>query len=204
MRGDRFWNDEKETKAETAHQLFGMIYLCKTRVHNGCLKVLPYSHRYVMPQHSSTGHNNWQAMQDEELSAELYDDPADSVDVMADIGDLIIGDARCLHAAHPNQSDERRTCVTLWYLDKYDELPHGIQHAYASPWGPGWSSGLSAEDAALVAPLRPIPPPADTVPTTSFRGPVLYHLQLRDPWDRATTEPVLEHLRAPAAAAAKL
>ena len=27
-----FWNDEKETKAETAYQLFGMIYLCKTRV----------------------------------------------------------------------------------------------------------------------------------------------------------------------------
>ena len=28
-----FWNDEEQTKAETAYQLFGMIYLCKTRVH---------------------------------------------------------------------------------------------------------------------------------------------------------------------------
>ena len=34
-----FWNDEKETRSETAYQLFGMIYLCQTRVHNGCLKV---------------------------------------------------------------------------------------------------------------------------------------------------------------------
>ena len=33
-----FWNQEPETKSETAHQLFGMIYLCKTRVHNGCVR----------------------------------------------------------------------------------------------------------------------------------------------------------------------
>merc|ERR1711988_778122 len=32
-----------------------------------------------------------------------------------------IGDARVLHAAHPNNSDERRTVITLWYLPMYDQ-----------------------------------------------------------------------------------
>ena len=67
-------------------------------------------------------------------------------------------------------------CALRRYLDEYDKLPPGIQLTYASPWGPGWSSGLSAEDAALVAPLRPTPPPEGTVPADGFRGPVLEHL----------------------------
>ena len=121
-------------------------------------------------------------MQQAEDQTELYDNPPNTVDVHADIGDFIVGDARCLHSAHPNQSDERRTCITLWYLNEYDTLPHDIQRLYASPWGPGWASGLSAEDAALVAPLRPTPPPADTGVTwegggsRSFRGPKLEYL----------------------------
>jgi|EP01046_Picozoa_sp_COSAG06_P058715 phytanoyl-CoA hydroxylase len=156
-----------------------MIYLCKTRVHNGCLKVLPKSHRYRTPQHSQTGHSNWQALQQAEDQSELFDNPPNAVDVQADIGDFIVGDARCLHSAHPNQSEERRTCITLWYLNEYHALPHDIQRLYASPWGPGWASGLSADDAALVAPLRPTPPPTppgDWDGDRSFRGPVLEYL----------------------------
>ena len=34
----------------------------------------------------------------------------------------------------------------------------------------------SEQDARLVAPLRPLPPPVDTVPVDSLRGPVLEHL----------------------------
>ena len=144
---------------------------------NGCLKVLPHSLRYRTPQHEHNGHSA--VHEDDDLLANqsnMFEDPPSSVDVHAEIGDFIVGDARCLHSAHPNQSDERRTCVTLWYLDEYDKLPPGIQLTYASPWGTGWSSGLSAEDAALVAPLRPTPPPEGTVPADGFRGPVLEHL----------------------------
>ena len=155
-------------------------------VRHSCLKVLPGSHRYRTPQHEWGGHAaaaeiNDQARQGvdvQEASSQMFADPAAAVDVHAEIGDLIIGDARCLHSAHPNQSEERRTCITLWYLDGYERLAPGMQKLYASPWGPGWSSGLSAEDAALVAPLRPPPPPVDTLATESFRGPVLEHLQL--------------------------
>jgi hypothetical protein len=31
------------------------------------------------------------------------------------VGDLIIGDARLLHAAWPNTTDTRRTCVLAWH-----------------------------------------------------------------------------------------
>ena len=174
-----FWNDEQETKGDTAYQLFGMIYLCRTRVHNGCLKVLPYSHHYRTPQHDHNGHSGWQDQGADLLGekAEIFANPPEAVDVHAEIGDFIVGDSRCLHSAHPNQSDERRTCVTLWYLNDYEQLHPGMQRLYASPWYAGWSSGLSAEDAALVAPLRPLPPPADTVPAEGSRGPVLEFLR---------------------------
>ena len=139
--------------------------------------MLPGSHRYLTPQHELNGHLGW-GEQGEGLAqqAELFANPPNSVDVYAEVGDFVIGDARCLHAAHPNQSDERRTCITLWYLDKYEDLPPGIQALYAGPWSTGWSSGLSEQDARLVAPLRPSPPPADTPPAKGFRGPVLEHL----------------------------
>ena len=35
------------------------------------------------------------------------------------------------HAAHPNDSDERRTGLTLWYIADFDNLPESFQ-AY---WG---------------------------------------------------------------------
>jgi hypothetical protein len=141
------------------------------------LKVLPRSHRYRTPQHSQTGHSNWKALLESDQPTELYDTPPEAVDVHADIGDFIVGDARCLHSAHPNQSEERRTCITLWYLNEYDTLPHHMQCSYASPWGAGWASGLSAKDAALVAPLRPAPSqPAAGHVHEGFRGPVLEYL----------------------------
>jgi phytanoyl-CoA hydroxylase len=175
-----FWNHEEETKADHPYQLFGMIYLCRTRVHNGCLKVLPGSHRYRTLQHKHNGHSGWlDEGTDMFKKEELFANPSEAVDVSADIGDFIVGDSRCLHSAHPNQSDRRRTCVTLWYLNRYEQLAPGMQQLYASPWADGWSSGLSAAEAALVAPLRPAPPPSDTVPDEGFRGPVLeYHLRV--------------------------
>ena len=42
--------------------------------------------------------------------------PATAVDVCVQPGDVILGDARLLHAAHPNHSAERRTGITLWYI----------------------------------------------------------------------------------------
>jgi ectoine hydroxylase-related dioxygenase (phytanoyl-CoA dioxygenase family) len=45
-------------------------------------------------------------------------------------GDLVIGDSRVLHAAHANDSDQRRTVITLWFHPNYDELPQDLQAAF--------------------------------------------------------------------------
>lgn len=42
-------------------------------------------------------------------------------------GDLVIGDARLLHGAYPNQSEERRAVITLWYHPNFDASPERIQ-----------------------------------------------------------------------------
>ncbi len=38
-----------------------------------------------------------------------------------------IGDARLLHAAHANATDQRRTLITLWYQPDRASLPERVQ-----------------------------------------------------------------------------
>ena len=45
------------------------------------------------------------------------EDRPDAIDVPVKAGDLVIGDARLYHAAYENKSDERRTCITMWWLN---------------------------------------------------------------------------------------
>ena len=56
----------------------------------------------------------------------------DEIDIEVEPGDLVIGDARLLHAAHANQSEEERTCLTLWYHPRFMALPDPIKAAYTS------------------------------------------------------------------------
>ena len=42
-------------------------------------------------------------------------------------GDLVLGDARMLHAAHPNSSGKRRTLITMWYLPEYAKMPANMK-----------------------------------------------------------------------------
>ena len=78
-------------------QVFLMYYLTDTTPENGCLRVLPGSHRRHHPLRDRIGNPH-----DESLSRALdSDDPAfstqpDEVDVPVRAGDLVIGDARTL------------------------------------------------------------------------------------------------------------
>ena len=68
-------------------------------------------------------------------------------------GDLVIGDARLLHSAHANKSDQRRTVITLWYFPYFDLLSDGLRAAIARPreWV-GWDD----EARTLVAAFMPV------------------------------------------------
>lgn len=94
-------------------ELFLIYYLSDTTPNNGCLRVVPGSHRWP------------QAM----LHEQAHDSNArpDEVDVPVKAGDLFIGDRRILHATHPNQENSWRTCLTIAYVPFFNELPEPIK-----------------------------------------------------------------------------
>jgi len=129
-----FWHqdwwgwDDPISYTNVPQQLFLMYYLVDTTVHNGCLRVLQGSHRKRHAMHDLLPEAHTDAIRratdrDHPVFQALPDDIAVSVKA----GDLVIGDARLLHGAYPNQSEERRTVITLWYHPNFDTAPERIQ-----------------------------------------------------------------------------
>jgi len=125
---DWFCWDDPVSYDQSPPQIFAMYYLQDTTRANGSLRVIPGSHRT---------HNALHDLLDEPHSAELtkagdlshpgFSTRQDEIDVPIRAGDLLLGDARLLHAAHANNSDERRTLVTIWYQPDFDALPERAQ-----------------------------------------------------------------------------
>ena len=148
-----FWGDPVSGE-EVPHQLFLMVYLTDTRPRNGCLRVIPGSHQHWVTQHDTGGHDEGTRHEDPAASPAYADSP-DQIDVAITAGDLLIGDARILHAPHANQTDERRTVITMWYLPRFDELPEPMQAAFQSRLNMIPPSDLPDEQTRRIAPLNP-------------------------------------------------
>lgn len=135
------WEDPSAFKP-AAPQLFFMYYLTDTRQENGCLRVIPGSHvrHNALHDELSAPHSEALARAEDTDRPEFSTRP-DEVDVPVNAGDLLIGDARILHAAHANTTGERRTLLTLWYQPDFQSLPERIQaqmvaktHAIPEAW----------------------------------------------------------------------
>lgn len=126
-----WWNDPVPTAA-LAHQLFAMFYAVDTDRDNGCLRVVPASHRKRLPAHDRLATAHSRAALAGEGDAATFGDLDGEVDVPVKAGDLLLGDSRLLHAAHANSSDAPRALVTLGYHPAYDKLPAGIQAYFAA------------------------------------------------------------------------
>jgi hypothetical protein len=141
-----FWEDPVSAKAMPS-QMFGMVYLCDTSRQNGCLRVQPRSHRRPS--------GVWQAVQENnhlqklkrrgesnpasvmEADTANFNDPifaAPGEDVPMRAGDLLLGDSRLLHGTHANDSDARRTCITLWYLSNFRGMSPRVRMGFANEW----------------------------------------------------------------------
>src|SRR5262249_17262717 len=94
-------------------QLFLMYYLTDTCVENGCLRGPPGTHRRRIPLHDELPDAHSEATYQASMDTPLFRRHREEVDVPVRAGDLVIGDARLLHAAHANQTDRRRSCLTL-------------------------------------------------------------------------------------------
>ncbi len=122
-------------------QLFAMYYLSDTSRRNGCLRVIPGSHIARNPLHDLLQEPHSPALSTaRDMSLPDFSDRPDEVDVAVRAGDLILGDARLLHAAHANETDERRTLITLWYQPEMAAMPERIQAQMAAKvqHAPAW------------------------------------------------------------------
>jgi hypothetical protein len=128
-----FWHQdwwgwtEPESYGPQAHQLFVMIYLTDTTRENGCLRVIPGSHRHDHPLH------HMEAAHSEALAAfrnpadPAYGSHPDEVPVPIRAGDVLVGDARLLHSAYGNKSAEERPLLTLWYMPHWSSMSPGMR-----------------------------------------------------------------------------
>ena len=121
--------DEPSSYTDEPVQVFLMYYLVDTSRDNGCLRVIPGSHRRRHRLHDLPPAHGDALNAAGEDHPSLQPDP-DEVDVPVRAGDLVIGDARLLHSAHPNRSPRRRTVITLWFLPTFPTLPEHLQAFY--------------------------------------------------------------------------
>ena len=125
-----YW-DEPESADPLPVKVFLMYYLVDTAPANGCLRVIPGSHRRRYPQHEYDGHGTDIRYEDPDTSVK-YADAAGQIDVPITAGDLLIGDSRVLHAPRANRTDERRTVLTMWYLPRWNDLSERMRASYSA------------------------------------------------------------------------
>ena len=127
-----------------------------TNSQNGCLRVVPGSHlkRHRLHDEISPRHT------DELRAYANPDDPgfsqvADEIDVPVRAGDLVIGYGSLLHASHANQSDERRTVLTMWYYPDFTNLPERTRATIVAAEGHNSHFTAAApQTRAMLAPLQ--------------------------------------------------
>jgi len=129
-----FWHqdwwgwDHPSSYRGTIQQVFLMYYLTDTSIENGCLRVLPGSHRRRHAMHALLPGAHAERL----ATAADPGDPAfaaaggeRAVPVAA--GDLVIGDARLLHGAYANSTASERPLITLWYHPHFARQPAAIR-----------------------------------------------------------------------------
>jgi len=141
-----FWNDPV-AMADFPHHLMTLWYLQDTRPENGCLRVIPGSHRRRHPLHDFWNFDSDAAriaVRDRLRRGEDPDSPAvadlpEAVDVPVRAGDVVLMDSRLLHGARANDSAAERTALTFWY---------GVD---ITAFAPGSRARLAREIAAATA-----------------------------------------------------
>ena len=115
------------SRTDRIAQIALFLYLTDTTRENGCLRVIPGSHRRPHPLHDVIDAHDPALATVENPGAPAYASHPDEVDVPVSAGDVVVADARLVHGAHPNRSGRERTNITLWWHPHYADLPPEIR-----------------------------------------------------------------------------
>jgi hypothetical protein len=107
-----------------------MIYLTDTCRENGCLRVIPGSHRGQHPLHDLPVAHEEALSTIEDPNDVAYQCDSREKAVEVTVGDVVLMDPRLLHSAYANKTESERSLITLWYLPDFDELPESIRARY--------------------------------------------------------------------------
>lgn len=109
------WNDPISA-SPWPQIMFLNYYLSDTTPENGCLKVIPGTHHKRIELHDQLVPAHEQGARFiEEDHPTMFSDHPDQVDVCVKAGSLVLADARLLHSARRNQTDQRRTLILAWH-----------------------------------------------------------------------------------------
>ncbi len=147
------WDEPISQLWDHPPQAFLMYYLVDTTRTNGCLRLIPGSHRKRHAMHAAAPDAHTADLREvADPDHPAYHTAAGEVDVPVQSGSVVIGDSRMLHASHANNSDLRRTVITLWYYPAWDELPEGVRaHIGATQLPASWEG----EPMATLGSLQP-------------------------------------------------
>ena len=104
--------------------MFVSYYLTDTSPENGCLKVIPGTHHTRIPLHDQLipAHEQGARFIEEDHPI-MFSDHPDEVDVCVKARSLVLADARVLHSAHRNLTDQRRTLILAWHRRQTNDVP---------------------------------------------------------------------------------
>ena len=103
------------------------LYMTDTTRRNGCLRLIPGSHRRRHPLHDLVDAHDPTLAEVRNPDDAAFASHPDEVDVPVTAGDVVVVDARLIHGAHPNRSGRERTNITLWWHPDYEGLPAAIK-----------------------------------------------------------------------------
>ena len=158
------------------------LYMTDTTRQNGCLRLIPGSHRRPHPLHDLVdAHDPTLAAVRNPEDAAFASHP-DEVDVPVTAGDVVVVDARLIHGAHPNRSGRERTNITLWWHPDYEGLPAPIRSRIWQLYEREGSDTDIAADRTLRPDTWPEPQRSQALPfVVTDPGPVAPEPWIRTP-----------------------
>jgi ectoine hydroxylase-related dioxygenase (phytanoyl-CoA dioxygenase family) len=123
-----WWGWQHPVSYEAAPlQVNVMVYLQPTSVGNGCLRVIPGSHRRGHPLHLVPWGDAVGLSRVDDPGHALYQSWEGELAVTVEPGDVVVKDTRLLHSAYANRSGEERTLLSLNFNPGYRRLPQPLQ-----------------------------------------------------------------------------